>query len=56
MLTEFSNELADVVARVSPSVVQVQGARRPASGVIYGAGLVLTMARALGKNSEAPAA
>ncbi len=47
MLTEFSNELADVVAAGSPSVVQVNGGRRPASGVSYAEGIVVTTTRAL---------
>jgi len=48
-LTSFSNALADVVAMVAPSVVQVQGARRPASGLVYGNDVVITTARALGR-------
>jgi S1-C subfamily serine protease len=44
-----SNGLADVVERVAPSVVQVQGGRRPASGVVYGNGIVVTTIRALGR-------
>lgn len=47
-LLAFSNQLADVVDRASASVVQVQGRRRPASGVVFRDGLILTMARALG--------
>jgi S1-C subfamily serine protease len=47
-LSAFSNQLADAVAAVSPSVVQVQGRRRPVSGLVYAAGIVLTSARALG--------
>ena len=49
MLTEFSNQLADVVDGASPSIVQVQGSRRPASGVIFAPGLVLTTARTVGR-------
>lgn len=49
MLTEFSNELADVVAAAAPSVVQVNGGRRPASGLSYGKGVVVTTTRALGR-------
>ena len=50
MLTEFSNQLADVAAAVAPSVVQVQGKRwRTASGVIYAAGVVVTTIKALGR-------
>jgi serine protease DegQ len=49
MLTDFSNQIADVIAAAAPSVVQVQGRRRPASGVIYSDGIVLTTMRALGR-------
>jgi S1-C subfamily serine protease len=48
-LTSFSNQLADVVAAAAPSVVQVQGRRRPASGLVYADDVVLTMVRALGR-------
>ncbi len=48
-LTALSNEMADAVAGVAPSVVQVQGGRRPASGVAHSADVVLTTARALGR-------
>jgi len=45
----FSDQLADAVAAVAPSVVQVQGRRRPVSGVVYAPGVVLATARALGR-------
>jgi S1-C subfamily serine protease len=48
-LTSISNQLADVVAAVGPSVVQVQGRRRPASGTVFGPDVVLTTARAVGR-------
>jgi serine protease DegQ len=48
-LTSFSNQLADAVAAAAPSVVQVQGRRRPASGLVYADGVVLTTVRALGR-------
>jgi S1-C subfamily serine protease len=48
-LTSFSNSLADAVAAAAPSVVQVHGARRPATGVIYRGDIVVTTARALGR-------
>jgi S1-C subfamily serine protease len=48
MLTQLSNQLADVVAAAAPSVVQVHAGRRPASGVVYDKELVLTTARAAG--------
>jgi len=47
-LAAFSHELADIVERVTPSVVQVQGRRRLVSGVAFADGFVLTMAHALG--------
>jgi S1-C subfamily serine protease len=49
LLSSFSNQLADAVASASPSVVQVQGRRRPASGLVYADGVVLTTVRALGR-------
>src|SRR5437660_10276607 len=49
LLTSFSNALADAVAAAAPSVVQVQGRRRPASGLVYADGVVLTTVRALGR-------
>jgi S1-C subfamily serine protease len=49
ILTPFSNQLADSVAAVAPSVVQVQGRRRPASGIVYADNVVLTTVRALGR-------
>lgn len=48
MLTQFSNQIADAVAAVAPSVVQVQGRRRPASGLVYADGVVVTTMRAVG--------
>jgi S1-C subfamily serine protease len=49
LLTSFSNQLADAVEAAAPSVVQVQGRRRPASGLVYGDDAVLTTVRALGR-------
>jgi S1-C subfamily serine protease len=49
MLTEFSNQLADAVAAAAPSVVQVQGRRRAASGVVYAPGVIVTTVHALGR-------
>ena len=49
LLTSFSNQLADAVAAAAPSVVQVQGRRRPASGLVYANNAVLTTVRALGR-------
>jgi S1-C subfamily serine protease len=48
-LLEFSNAMADTVEAIAPSVVQVHGRRRPASGVVFSDGAVLTTARALGR-------
>ena len=48
-LDTLSNQMADVVAAAAASVVQVQGRRRPASGVVYAADVVLTTARAIGR-------
>jgi len=50
LLTSFSNSLADAVATAAPSVVQVQGARRPASGLVYAADVVVTTVRAIGRD------
>ena len=51
-LVSTSNQLADAVAAVAPSVVQVQGRRRPASGVVYATDVVLTTVRALGREDK----
>ena len=48
-LVQFSKGLADAVAAAAPAVVQVQGRRQPASGVVYTADVVLTTMRALGR-------
>jgi S1-C subfamily serine protease len=49
IMTKMSNELADAVAAAAPSVVQVEGRRRPASGVVQARDVVVTTARALGR-------
>jgi S1-C subfamily serine protease len=49
MLTELSNQLADVVERAAVGVVQVQGSARPASGLVHSDGVVITTARAVGR-------
>jgi S1-C subfamily serine protease len=49
VLTSFSNALADAVAAAAPSVVQVQGEGHPASGLVYADDIVVTTARALGR-------
>jgi S1-C subfamily serine protease len=48
-LTTFSNQLADAVATVAQSVVQVHGRRQPASGVVYADGVIVTTTRAIGR-------
>jgi len=50
ILNTISNELADAVAAAAPSVVQVLGRRRPASGVVQAPDIVVTTARALGRD------
>src|SRR5688572_26518860 len=52
MLTQLSNQIADIVDRASPSVVQVQGHRAPASGLVYATDMVLTTARAVGREDH----
>jgi S1-C subfamily serine protease len=49
MLTELSNQMAEAVAAVAASVVQVQGSRRPASGLVYADNVIVTTIRALGR-------
>ncbi len=49
VLSSVSDALADAVAAAAPSVVQVQGGRRPASGLVYANDVVLTMVRTLGR-------
>jgi S1-C subfamily serine protease len=49
ILQNFSNQLADAIDAAAPSVVQVQGRRRPASGLVYAQDVVLTTVRALGR-------
>jgi S1-C subfamily serine protease len=49
MLNELSTQMADAVASVAPSVVQVHGRRRPASGLVHSDGVVVTTIRALGR-------
>ena len=52
MLTDISNQLADAAAAAAPSVVQVQGRRRAASGVVYAQGVVVTTTQALGREDR----
>lgn len=48
-LLAFSDGLADAVATAEPSIVQVQGRRRPATGIAFAPDLVVTTTRALGQ-------
>jgi S1-C subfamily serine protease len=48
-LTSLSNQLADAVEAAAQSVVQVQGRRQPASGVVYAPDVVVTTTRAIGR-------
>jgi S1-C subfamily serine protease len=48
-LATFSEQLADLAASRANSVIQVHGARRPASGVIHGTDTIVTTARAIGR-------
>jgi S1-C subfamily serine protease len=52
MLTQLSNQIADVVDAVAASVVQVQGRGRPASGLAYATDAVLTTARVAGGEEQ----
>jgi len=49
LLSSISNQLAEAVAATAPSVVQVQGRRRPASGLVYAPDVIVTTVRALGR-------
>jgi len=48
-LTDFSNLLAGAIDAAATSVVQVSGDRRPGTGLVYASDVVLTTARALGR-------
>lgn len=50
-LLSMSNQFADAVESAAPSVVQVLGHRRPASGVVFAPHLVVTTTRALGREN-----
>jgi len=51
-LSAFSDALANAVDAASPSVVQVHGRRRPATGVVSAADTIITSARALGREED----
>ena len=48
----FSNQLANVVDAVAPSVVQVRARNRAASGLVYAQDLVLTTGRVIGRDEH----
>jgi S1-C subfamily serine protease len=50
-LSSLNETLATAVERAAPSVVQVQGHRRPAAGVVFAPDLVLAPASALGDDA-----
>jgi S1-C subfamily serine protease len=52
MVNELSTQIADLVARFAPSVVQIEGNGRPASGLVYGDDIVVTTARAVGRDEH----
>src|SRR5438105_7077121 len=52
LLATFSESLADAIAAAAPSVVQVQGGRRPASGLVYADNVVVTTVRTLGREDN----
>src|SRR3977135_1728588 len=54
MLNQFSNQIADAVASAAPSVVQVNGGRRPVSGLAYTTDVVLTTMRGVGQHEHVP--
>lgn len=51
-LAAFSEDIANAVAAVAPAVVQVHGRRRSVSGVAQAGGIVITSARALGRDDK----
>ena len=54
MLNQLSNQMADAVAAAAPSVVQVNGGRRPVSGLVYAADVILTTMRGVGHHEHVP--
>jgi serine protease Do len=52
LLSNYSDAIADAVASVAPSVVQVRGRRRPVSGLVYETDAIITNARALGREDH----
>jgi serine protease DegQ len=54
MLNQLSNQMADAVAAAAPSVVQVNGGRRPVSGLVYATDVILTTMRGVGHHEHVP--
>src|SRR5262245_61367035 len=52
-LVSFSNQIADAVAAIAPSAVQVHGRRRPVTGIAYAKDIIITSMRALGREDGA---
>jgi S1-C subfamily serine protease len=52
LLSNYSDAIADAVASIAPSVVQVRGRRRPVSGLVYETDAIITNARALGREDH----
>src|SRR3712207_1872169 len=53
LLAALSDGMADVVEKVAPAVVRVNGRRRrPASGVVYAPDMVLTASHALEREED----
>ena len=52
-LSALSEQMANAVDAIAPSVVQVHGRRRPTSGLAYASDIVVTSARALGREDGA---
>jgi S1-C subfamily serine protease len=52
MLNDMSNQIAAVVKGAAASVVQVQGQRAPASGLVYAQDHVITTARSVGREEH----
>ena len=53
MFADISDDIAGVVDRVAPSVVQVEGRRKRVSGVVYASNVVVTTTRGLGRDDTA---
>src|SRR5688572_4512820 len=52
MLNQLSDEIAGFVAATAPSVVQIEGQARAASGLAFADDVVVTTARAVGDNEH----